>query len=227
MKTSIKAIWLALCWFVPVYTVSATELSAHLGLVSLYKSRGVDQNNRNDAIRPALQGGVDVVFSSGLYVGNWNSSGKFGEHGNIEIDLYAGYRHEWKNGLHYDVGYIHYYYPEQGDLNSGEYYTALGYQGITFKALRGARKTVNHGDMYYTLSYQHALAQRWVARATLGYQSYHEYDLPSVVNLQLDVEYQLQKNLYLTATAAGANHRHEVQNGARDLRYIFGVRAEF
>ena len=34
----------------------------------------------------ALQGGVDFDFGNGFYIGNWNSTGRFGE-ANLEINL--------------------------------------------------------------------------------------------------------------------------------------------
>ena len=85
----------------------AEGLSYNVGLTSLYKYNGLDQDVRAPKnARPALQGGADYAFGNGLYVGNWNSTGKFGAQGNadLEIDLYGGYRGEFGQGWRYDVG---------------------------------------------------------------------------------------------------------------------------
>jgi uncharacterized protein (TIGR02001 family) len=57
----------------------------NIGVVSLYKSKGVDQNTGEAKdFRPVLQGGVDWTHASGFYVSNWNSTGKFGA-ANLEL----------------------------------------------------------------------------------------------------------------------------------------------
>jgi len=70
--------------------VAQAQLSFNLGVVSLYKYNGIDQDSRQlereRDLRPALQGGVDYDFGNGFYIGNWNSTGRFGE-ANLEINL--------------------------------------------------------------------------------------------------------------------------------------------
>src|SRR5690606_5817813 len=44
--------------------------SANVSLASQYRYRGIMQTNN----KPAIQGGFDLVHSSGFYIGNWNSS---------------------------------------------------------------------------------------------------------------------------------------------------------
>jgi uncharacterized protein (TIGR02001 family) len=87
----------------------ASPLTANIAVVSSYRFRGIDQTYG----RPALQGGVDYAHSSGLYVGNWNStvsSGAGFPEGNVEMDFYGGYKAAFGDfGL--DVGGIIYYYP--------------------------------------------------------------------------------------------------------------------
>ena len=222
---SITAAVLLSCMAIPA--AQAAELSANLGVVSLYKDRGDDQDEKNKAIRPAVQGGVDLAFDNGLYLGNWNSTGSFGENGHIEIDLYAGYAGEITPDIGFDVGYAHYLYPKESDWNSGEYYLALSYKGLTAKAMRGTRKTINYGDMYYTLSYSHEFTDRLTGTATVGYQTYHEFDLSSKTDFRLDMDYLLHKNMYLTASLAGANRKKEASPGSRKTRFIMGFRAEF
>lgn len=136
----------------------AEGISYNIGVVSLYKSNGVDQDDRqapsDDGVkraknfRPAIQGGVDYDFGNGFYVGNWNSTGKFGK-ANLEIDLYAGYANELANGLGYDVGVTRFIYPgaENGG-NSNEAHIAFSYGIATFKATRGLTDNVKKQSRY-------------------------------------------------------------------------------
>lgn len=91
---SLKLLAIAAASAAVIAPAQAQGLSFNIGAVSLYKSNGIDQDTRQEdnrkAFRPAIQGGVDYDFGNGFYVGNWNSTGKFGD-ANIEIDLYAGY----------------------------------------------------------------------------------------------------------------------------------------
>ena len=68
----------------------AADVAYNIGVVSLYKSSGVDQDGADKSVQPAIQGGVDLSLDGGLYVGNWNSTGSFGG-GDVEIDVYGGY----------------------------------------------------------------------------------------------------------------------------------------
>ena len=140
----------------------------NVGLYSQYIFRGLTQTDR----RPALQGGVDLTHSSGFYLGAWGSNidwlrssyGPTGavidpyytKGGNLEVDLYGGYRTELgKSGIGIDVGALQYWYP--GTLNAGyakanttELYGALSYgwlqaklSGVVSNAAWGYGKSAN------------------------------------------------------------------------------------
>ena len=83
--------------------------TGNVGLFSEYRFRGISQT----FAKPAIQGGFDYSHSSSIYLGNWNSnvsSGAGFPAGNIEMDLYGGWKKSWDDwGL--DVGFIYYYYP--------------------------------------------------------------------------------------------------------------------
>ena len=50
--------------------LAQAETSFNLGVVSLYKSTGLDQDNpKGKQVRPALQGGVDTSFKNTLGAG--------------------------------------------------------------------------------------------------------------------------------------------------------------
>lgn len=115
-------------------------LSANLSLASQYRFRGIMQTNN----KPAVQGGFDLVHSSGLYIGNWNSSISWlndmdpGVSSAIEIDFYAGYTRKLWGDVSFDAGVMQYYYPGSypggfTDPDTTELYLGVGYGPVTFK----------------------------------------------------------------------------------------------
>ena len=132
--------------------------SGSVGLFSQYIFRGLTQTDRN----PALQGNFDINHTSGLYLGMWGSNvswlrDKYGNAtdgsvtsdstfyrsgGNLEIDIYGGFKSEiGKTGLGIDIGALQYYYPgtERGrdagfaKANTTEVYGALSYGWVQAK----------------------------------------------------------------------------------------------
>lgn len=108
--------------------------TGNISLTSNYKFRGQDQGTLK-TWSPAVQGGFDWT-ANGFYVGNWNSNVSFG--GNIEMDLYGGYRGEIVKDVGYDVGILQYYYPRNKDtspitFNTTEIYGALSYSFFSLK----------------------------------------------------------------------------------------------
>ncbi|WP_340317564.1 TorF family putative porin [Rhizorhabdus argentea] len=95
-------------------------ISYNLAIVSDYRFRGLSLTNRD----PAVQGGVDVVFSSGFFAGTWASN--IADYGGskIEIDVYAGYGGELA-GLSYSAGAYAYLYPGGNDVNYVELQSTL------------------------------------------------------------------------------------------------------
>ncbi len=106
----------------------AAEVSGNVALASDYVYRGVSQTNEEAAI----QGGFDIEGESGLYVGVWASNIAFD--GSIEIDIYAGYGGEFSEDLGFDIGVLHYGYPNDAGPNDSsfdEIYGSLSYQDLT------------------------------------------------------------------------------------------------
>jgi uncharacterized protein (TIGR02001 family) len=119
----------------------------NVGLYSQYIFRGLTQTDR----KPALQGGVDLTHSSGFYLGAWGSniswltdsngvgadetSSYYTKGGNLEVDVYGGYRHTFEgigSGVGIDIGALQYWYPGtlrsgKADANTTELYAALSY----------------------------------------------------------------------------------------------------
>jgi uncharacterized protein (TIGR02001 family) len=108
--------------------------TGNINVTSNYKFRGQDQGTLK-TWSPAVQGGFDWT-ANGFYLGNWNSNVSFG--GNIEMDLYGGYRGEIVKDVGYDVGILQYYYPHNGDstninFNTTEIYGAVSWQWLSLK----------------------------------------------------------------------------------------------
>ncbi len=91
---------------------SGLEISGNVALVSDYRFRGVSFSDGDIA----LQGGIDVGHSSGLYVGTWASSISGGTaFGELELDIYGGWSGDISDGVSVDVGLLYYIYPT-GDI---------------------------------------------------------------------------------------------------------------
>ena len=98
---------------------SAASISANATLQSDYTWRGMTQNN-GDA---SINGGLDVEFDSGFYVGTWVAAVGSG----AEVDYYGGLAGEMGN-ISYDIGYIKFDYPAVagGGSDFEEAYLGLG-----------------------------------------------------------------------------------------------------
>jgi len=145
MKKLVHALVLTGLVGVPTVAMAAEEsphsLSANVGLYSDYVFRGISQTGGE----PAIQGGLDYSHSSGFYLGTWASNVGWLEDfqgytkGNVEIDVYGGFRGEIpKTELSYDLGAIQYMYPGDHPSNitkadTTEVYAALGWKWFTAK----------------------------------------------------------------------------------------------
>jgi uncharacterized protein (TIGR02001 family) len=121
--------------------VSPHKLTGNVTLTSDYVFRGISQTGGD----PAIQGGLDYTHSSGFYLGTWASNVGWIEDyqgynsGNMEIDLYGGFRGPiGKSDFTFDVGAIQYWYPGDKpagltDADTTEVYGALGWKWFTVK----------------------------------------------------------------------------------------------
>jgi uncharacterized protein (TIGR02001 family) len=150
MKKLLNALVLTGLVGVPAMAMAAEEsphkLSANVTLTSDYIFRGISQTGGEAAI----QGGFDYTHSSGFYLGTWASNVGWIEDfqgygsGNVEIDLYGGFRGNiGKSDFTFDVGAIQYWYPGErynnilaftpDDADTTELYGALGWKWFTVK----------------------------------------------------------------------------------------------
>jgi uncharacterized protein (TIGR02001 family) len=153
-----KKLFLAFMLAVGFATAQA-EVTGNLGLTSDYRFRGISQTQN----APAVQGGVDYNHSSGLYIGNWNSSVSsqvYTQGSGVESDLYAGWKKDIYKGLTLDIGSYNYFYPRAKTAGTGsnfdtyEAFVGLGYGPVSAKYSRtignGYFGTTNaQGTQYY------------------------------------------------------------------------------
>ncbi|HEX5737964.1 MAG TPA: TorF family putative porin [Hydrogenophaga sp.] len=182
---------------------AAEGLSFNVGLVSLYKFNGIDQNASEPRnVRPAVQGGVDYDFGNGFYAGNWNSTGKFGNESKakVEIDLYGGYRGEFGEGWRYDVGVIRFIYPRDNSWNANEWYVRLGH-GI-FSAQYGHGFGNGNKTARLQLSLAQPLGEKLTLDAGVGFRNRHNMD--GANDAFVGLTYDLGAGLIVSGRISGA-----------------------
>lgn len=142
MKLNAKSALVLSTLLVGTATIAQTKapepdytLSYNVGVVTDYRYRGLSQSH----LKPALQGGADFAHKSGVYLGAWASTIHWikdaGGSGNVELDLYGGYKGT-VGDLGYDVGVLAYQYPSNKlavNANTTELYGALTFGLVTAK----------------------------------------------------------------------------------------------
>ena len=117
----------------PVTQAFGAEVSGNIALTTDYKFRGISQSDS----APSVQGGFDIAFDNGAYVGTWGAAVDFdcaidtcgGLNGGIELDYYAGFASDISDSVSFDIGYIYYDYPQDEGLlgDYGEIYGSLSF----------------------------------------------------------------------------------------------------
>lgn len=117
MKTFLRASTAAALLALPLLAQAQAKaepvvtISGNAALVSDYRFRGMTQTDYG----PGYQGGFDLAFRPGFYVGNWNANVEQNlfTGASLEMDFYGGYKHSFGDfGL--DVGVLYYAYPKSG-----------------------------------------------------------------------------------------------------------------
>jgi uncharacterized protein (TIGR02001 family) len=209
---------------VPAAAFAEGGLSFNLGAVSLYKSSGIDQDSRAmKSLRPAIQGGVDYEIGNGLYLGNWNSTGKFGG-ADLEVDLYGGYRGELVQGVSYDLGFASYIYPSSGGgWNGNELYGSLSYSIFTAKLTRGTSGSINKWSRL-GLNVAQPLNDALTLKGGMGFRNKSNGN-SGAYDYSLGVAYDMGNNVSTSATVSGA--QTSKAGDAGKSRLILGVSKSF
>jgi uncharacterized protein (TIGR02001 family) len=210
-------------------------LSFNLGLYSQYMFRGVALSDG-----PAVQGGIDLGHSSGLYVGTWwsNIDKEFTGHGDgfsggnhLETDWYFGWAKTFENGLGVNLMGNYYYYPDRE--NSASYDPDLdninnndGNKQDTFEtSVALSYKWLTYTFYYIPTNYYGAAASgtRDGKRDTKG-ATYNElkfnYDLPiGGLKFMTKVGYQHTPNLLGSQAdfAIGLNRNFSIPSAGKPI----------
>lgn len=145
-------------------------IAGNVALVSDYRFRGISQSDED----PAIQGGFDVGFEPGFYLGTWGSSIDFGggndtgSFSTLELDYYGGWRGPiGDSDFGIDVGYAYYDYPGDTVDPKGDY------QEVYLKgSWKGIVLGVNYSDDYYAKT-----GEAWYYGADYSYNFIEELAL--------------------------------------------------
>ena len=259
MKQSLK-------WTVPLVfmAVGATVLaqetvspphspfSFSLGVVSDYRVRGISQS----AYKSALQGSIDYAHESGLYVGAFGSNVRWikdlngATKGDMELDLYGGYRGQITENLSYDLGAIAYRYPGNNsgapgtpgaglfsNANTFEVYGALTYKMVTLKYNRSTGNFLgildSSGSQYFDLSASFDLGNGFTLTPHVGRQLIPNQSLPVNYNdysLTLTKDFGQGISLSVMGVGTSADRSFYTDTRGRFLGksgLVFGVKYTF
>jgi uncharacterized protein (TIGR02001 family) len=159
-------------------------ISGNIALTSDYRFRGISQTDED----PAVQGGFDVSFEPGFYLGTWASTVDFdandeanttGSYGNLEVDYYGG----WKGPIGdsdfgVDVGYAYYQYPSDtvdpvGDYQ--EFYVKGSWTTLVLGVFYSDDNYAKTGESYYLSGdYSYGLIDSLTLGLHAGYSSFDE-----------------------------------------------------
>lgn len=184
---------------------SALEISGEVSLLSDYRFRGVSRSDED----PALQAQLTLSHDSGLYAGVRGTTLKgldsfrlrdpaFQDLGEVELDLYAGYRADLGRGFDLDAGLLYYLFAGgEGATDYVEPYASLSYLIGPVYATAGAKyapeqRAIGDQDMLYLFGQVDVTVpfRPWSFSAHVGRQDWGRFG--SYWNWSLGVEHQLR-----------------------------------
>ncbi|MGE8415530.1 MAG: TorF family putative porin [Pseudomonas sp.] len=97
-------------------------------------SRSMAQGLVKPSSAGSFHGGLDLNHDSGWYFGQWSPSLGLSPSSRLEVDSYLGFKQPFDQNLGYEVGMIHYNYPQLRTEDSQELYGGLTLLGSRFGA---------------------------------------------------------------------------------------------
>ena len=183
----------------------AFDVSGEVGLLSDYRFRGVSRSDEDPAGRVALT----LSHASGLYAGARAITLKgidgfrardpgFGDLGDVEFDLYAGYGTELGRGFSLDGGALYYLFAGgNGPTDYVEPYASLSYLIGPVELTGGAKyapsqRAIGNEDMLYLFAQADVSIpfRPWRLTAQLGHQDWGRFG--DYWTWSLGVEHQLR-----------------------------------
>jgi uncharacterized protein (TIGR02001 family) len=203
----------------PDYTISY-----NIGAVSDYRFRGISQTSN----RAAVQGGADVAFKNGAYLGIWASNVAWvrtfnlANKSNLEVDLYGGYKMEVAKDTTLDLGLITYQYPGNNsgvagtgggglysNANTNEFYGAVTYGVYTAKYSRSTGDFLGNlnskGSNYLDLSAAYDMGNGLTLTPHIGRQKVSNTAGASYTDYAVTIAKDMGNGLSLTAAAMGTS----------------------
>lgn len=223
-KTFAKTATLACAVIAPMW--AHAQLTANVSLTSNYKFRGQDQDTgRNQAFKPALQGGFDYAFGdSGFYVGNWNSSVNWLPGNSLETDFYGGYKFKAAD-VDWDVGVLTYIYSGATQANTTELYGAGTYGPFTAKyshtvskdyfggaGAKGGSGLKGTNTGYLQFAYSQEVMPKVTLKASVGYTHFSsdikDLGVPNYMDYSVGGAYDMGDGFTAAAAVVGANKKN-------------------
>ena len=179
----------ALC----IADANAGTATGSLALTNDDVFRGISQTNR----KPAVQGSLEYDADSGFYIGTWDgnvswlsdqSTSTAPVSSDLEVDLYAGYRHKLGGKVTLDVGALSYIYPGKYPAGFTSPNTTELYAGVTagIASLKYSRSTGNlfgfadsRGSGYVEAAANWEFTPGWTLNVHAGQQTiahHHDYN---------------------------------------------------
>ena len=227
-----------------------TTLTYNAGVVTDYRYRGITQS-RNEA---AVQGGVDYAHKSGFYVGAWAStikwiadysySGGAGAKtgtdisGNLELDIYGGYKFDLAKDVTMDVGFLRYQYQGNtlemaggtarsyyGNANTNEVYAAITMGPVTTKYSYSLGDLFGYidskGSGYLDISANFEVIPSWTVTPHVGRQNVTAASYNASYNdMALTVTKDLGKGLSASLGYYGTSAEKSNYSSTFDGKYL-------
>jgi len=154
----------------------AVEVSGNVTVATDYVFRGFSQTDE----KAAIQGGLDLEFDSGFYVGTWASNVNFGPDSNAstEFDYYVGWGGDLTDDVSFDVNFTYFVYQGDSSANYPEYGASLSWMDLTFGFIYSNEYFGDDGPNFYYpyLGYDMALPEDFGLSFHVGYNRTNEDD---------------------------------------------------
>ncbi|MDE0366684.1 MAG: TorF family putative porin [Gammaproteobacteria bacterium] len=155
---------------------SAAEFAGNVGYFSDYRFRGISQGDRS----PAIQGGFDIAFDGGFYLGTWASNVAPWSDGTIELDWYGGWAMDLNDSSAIDIGVWYYGYPEDNadpGLDFVEIYGNYSFQDFTLGVAYSPDYFAETDSFFYVFGdYSFGLTDNLSLDLHLGFNIFNDKD---------------------------------------------------
>jgi len=155
------------------------NFSGMAAITSDYVFRGLSQTDED----PALQVNFDYTHPVGFFMGVWGSNvDETISKGNVELDLYAGFKNEIVENFTYDLSIIYYWYP--GDSRDPESDFVEGHIGLSYAFTKVPLEPNLGMGFNYSPDFYGEDGDAYYINATLGLALPHRFGLGFEVGYQ-------------------------------------------